>query len=62
MKGIATENIGKQIKITEAKNKSLEGIQGTVTNESKNMLYIKTKKGIKKLIKKQIIFKNENKE
>lgn len=60
MKGIATENIGKKIKITEAKNKSLEGMQGVVTDESKNMLYLKTEKGTKKLIKKQIIFKNEN--
>jgi RNase P/RNase MRP subunit p29 len=61
MKGITTENIGKKIKITEAKNKSLEGVQGEIIDESKNMLHLKTEKGIKKLIKKQIIFKNENK-
>ena len=61
MKGTSTENIGKKIIVTEAKNKSLEGIQGEVTDESKNMLYLKTEKGIKKLIKKQITFKNESK-
>jgi len=59
MKSITTENIGRRTKVTEAKNKSLEGIQGEITRESKDMLHIKTEKGIKKLIKKQIIFKIE---
>jgi len=56
---LTTENIGKKIKLTEAKNKSLEGVQGKVIDESKNMLHIETKNGLKKLIKKQIIFKIE---
>lgn len=46
--------IGKKIKVKKTKNKSLEGIKGTVINETKNMIVIKTKKGEKKLIKNQV--------
>ncbi len=46
--------IGKKIKVTKSSNKQLENIEGTVTDETKNTITIETKKGIKKLIKKQI--------
>lgn len=46
--------IGRKIKIKNPINKSLEGIEGIVMNETKNSLIIKTNKGIKKIIKKQI--------
>ena len=46
--------IGKKIKINKSSNKSLEGIHGEIINETKNMITIKTRKGIKKIIKNQI--------
>lgn len=52
--------IGKTIKITETKNKTMQEITGKVINETKNLLVIETNEGIKKLIKKQIKFEIEN--
>lgn len=46
--------IGKKIKVKNAFNKSLIGISGIVVDETKNMLTLQTKKGKKKLIKKQV--------
>jgi len=46
--------IGKKIKVKNALNKSLLGISGKVIDETKNMLLLQTKKGKKKLIKKQV--------
>ena len=48
-----TDLIGKQIKVVEAKNKSLEGIQGTVIDETKNTIVVKSDK-VRKLLKNQI--------
>jgi RNase P/RNase MRP subunit p29 len=46
--------IGCRIKVSESENRELEGTAGEVIDETKNLIVIKTKKGIKKLIKKQI--------
>lgn len=46
--------IGKKIKVKNALNKSLLGISGKVIDETKNMLLLQTKKGKKKLIKRQV--------
>jgi len=46
--------IGKKIKIEKSANKNLEGIQGEVIDETKNMIIIKTSNGEKKIIKSQI--------
>jgi len=51
--------IDKKIRIIKAKNKTLENIEGKVIDESKNMIIIETTQGIKKLIKNQIMLKNE---
>lgn len=48
------EIVGRKIEIEEAGNKSIEGICGIVINETKNLLMLKTEKGIKKIIKNQI--------
>ena len=48
------ELIGLQIEIIESKNKSLEGLKGKIINETKNMLVINTKNGIKKIIKSEV--------
>ncbi len=52
------------MEITEAKNKSLIGLKGKIIDETRNMLTLDTKKGIKKLIKSQVKlkmkFKNKN--
>jgi len=48
------ELIGLNLKIIESKNQDLVGLQGKVIDETKNMLTIETKKGIKKIIKSEI--------
>lgn len=47
------ELIGLKAEVTEGNSK---GIKGEVVNETKNMIYLKTKKGIKKVQKKNSIF------
>ncbi len=53
--------IGNKIKITEAKNKSLVGIEGKVIDETKNLFIIegktKNKTKIRKIVKESIKFK-----
>lgn len=51
---IAGMLIGKKVRVKNALNKSLMGISGKVIDETKNMLLLQTKKGRKKLIKKQV--------
>jgi len=53
--------IGSAVKVIDAKNKSLKGIEGKVIDETKNLLIIETRKGIKKLIKDQIKWKIKKK-
>lgn len=50
------EIIGQHIKITQARNKNNLGLKGQVIDETRNTLRIKTKKGSKTLIKKEISF------
>lgn len=50
------EIIGLTIIITQSKNKTLVGLQGKIVDETKYMITIKTSKGDKKLIKKEIKF------
>jgi len=54
------EIIGKNIEIIESKNKSNQGLKGKIIDETKNTIKIKTKKGEKTLIKKNITFKMES--
>ncbi|MEM3126915.1 MAG: ribonuclease P protein subunit [Candidatus Woesearchaeota archaeon] len=50
------ELIGKQITITDAKNKSLVGITGNIIDETRETLVIETKKGKKRVQKKGAIY------
>ena len=50
------ELIGLTIIITQSKNKTLVGLQGKIVDETRNIITIKTSKGDKKLIKKEIKF------
>ena len=52
--------IGETLKVVASKNPSLVGICGQVNDETKNILTVNTKKGIKKLIKEQIVIKIGN--
>ena len=52
MKLLMHELIGKNAKVIDSKNKRLIGIEGKITDETKNMLTIDNKK----LIKEQITF------
>jgi len=54
---INQELIGKNINIIDAKNKSLIGIQGNILDETRETLIIKTKKGEKRIPKKDCVFK-----
>ncbi len=61
---IQSELIGKDIVIKASKNKLLRDMTGTIIDETKETLSVKTKNGVKKLIKNQIVFeakiKNQN--
>ncbi|MBN2454623.1 ribonuclease P protein subunit [Candidatus Woesearchaeota archaeon] len=46
--------IGKSVRVVEAKNKSLVGIEGSIVDESKNTFTVETEKGRKKMLKEQI--------
>lgn len=48
------ELIGAEITVAEAKNKANVGIEGMITDETRNTLTVETSKGMKKLIKKNI--------
>ena len=50
---IKYEFIGEKIKVVDAKNKNLIGVQGKVINETKNMFVLENEK---RLIKDQCIF------
>ncbi len=54
---IKHELIGLEAEIEESKNKSLVGLKGKIVDETKNMLTIKTKKGEKKIIKRECTLK-----
>ncbi len=50
------ELIGLEVRVASSTNKQLEGLSGTVTDESRNMLTIETQKGEKKLAKQDCTF------
>ena len=54
---IKHELIGLDVEITKSKNKSLVGLKGKITDETKNMFVIKSKGVEKKIIKKENTFK-----
>ena len=49
--------VGEAAQVVCAKNPSLAGISGTITDETRNTITIKTTKGAKTLIKDQISIK-----
>jgi len=53
--------IGREAEVIDAKNKTLIGIQGRITDETKNTIEISTKKGNKKIIKDQITIRTKEK-
>lgn len=53
------ELVGTGVKVVDAKNKANIGIEGTIADETRNTLLIETKKGMKKLVKKNITIKLE---
>lgn len=50
-----SELIGLEAEVTDAKNKSLIGLKGLIVDETKSILSIETKDGIKKVIKSQVM-------
>ncbi|MGM5483885.1 MAG: ribonuclease P component 1 family protein [Nanobdellota archaeon] len=49
--------IGKEVRITESSNKTLEGLEGKVCDETKNSLVIEDKQGkMKKVLKNICVF------
>ncbi len=53
---IRHEFIGLKVKVYKSKNKYMEGIEGIVVDETKNMLILETSKGEKMIPKKGTIF------
>ncbi|MBI4150422.1 ribonuclease P protein subunit [Candidatus Woesearchaeota archaeon] len=43
--------IGTHVRVSDAKNRSLLGLYGTIVDETKNTLLIKTSKGVKRVLK-----------
>ena len=50
------EFIGLKAKVLESSDASLKGIEGVIIDETKNILIIETKRGIKKIAKDIAIF------
>ncbi|MFH1511161.1 MAG: ribonuclease P protein subunit [Candidatus Woesearchaeota archaeon] len=50
------EIIQSHVKVLDSKNKAAVGIEGTIKDETRNMITICTEKGIKKLVKSQHTF------
>lgn len=50
---LKSELIGLTTKVVDSENRTNIGIEGKIIDETKNMIMIKTIKGVKKLIKKQ---------
>jgi len=50
---IRHELIGSEIKVISSKNQNLENVEGRIIDETRNMIIIDTKNGIKKIIKSQ---------
>ena len=53
---LQAELIGRAVEIIESSNRTLVGVKGVIRDETKNMLIIETKDGIKKVIKDQCVF------
>ncbi|MBU5678572.1 MAG: ribonuclease P protein subunit [Candidatus Aenigmarchaeota archaeon] len=51
------ELIGLECKVIGSKNKNHLGIKGRIIDETKNLIILETKKGIKKISKKGAIFR-----
>lgn len=56
---IKGELIGLSVKVISSKNPANKGLQGTVVDETKNTLVVKTAKGKKRLIKQNCVFELE---
>ncbi len=52
--------LGKNISVSKSSDKSKENICGIVLKETKNMFFIKTNNDVKKIPKKECLFKIEN--
>ena len=55
-KAFKEELIGRKIKVIDAKNRTLVGIQGIVIDDTKFTLLIDTPHGVKRVIKAQCVF------
>lgn len=53
---VRNELIGLEAKVVESTNKDAVGLEGTVTDETRNTITIRTSKGSRNLVKEQCIF------
>ncbi len=53
---IHAEWTGKHARVTKAANKSLEGLEGAVVDETRNTVIIETEKGVKRVPKHGTVF------
>jgi len=51
------ELTGLDVRVEQAQNHNLNGITGLVVLETRNMIYIRTRAGVKKVAKKGVIFR-----
>jgi len=58
---LKAELIGKHVKVVDAENKGLIGIEGTIVDETRNTLKVETNNGEKTLVKDQVTITMEHK-
>ena len=59
---IHAEWIGKHAKVVSSTNKSLNGFEGRIVNETRNTIVIETQKGLKKVQKHGTVFEIDGQE
>jgi ribonuclease P protein subunit POP4 len=54
------EMIGRNIRVIDAKNRALIGIEGNIVDETRNTLIVETRRGRKTLLKQQVTIETVN--
>ncbi|MGI0141229.1 MAG: ribonuclease P protein component 1 [Candidatus Micrarchaeales archaeon] len=54
---VLSELIGLKVKVTRCLDKKQVGLQGLIVDETKNMFFLETKHGTKKVVKKSATFR-----
>ncbi len=56
---VKKELIGLSVRVIDSRNKANIGLEGRIMDETKNLLIIKSRKGIKKIVKRDVVIEVE---